>query len=214
VSATPLERLAEFAAAVHPATLPEAVASGVREHLLDTVGVSLAATGLDTSAMAREVALAWGGPPQATVIGLGDRLTAPGAAFVNGVLAHSLDFDDTHLPSILHPSASIVPAVLAAAEAAGATTDQAVAAAAAGYEVCIRTGMAAYDRRLGNSVFFERGWHATSICGTLGSAVAAAPLDGLGPGRIRYDLRIADVRASRCLEVAWKVPFDNRPHCC
>ena len=55
-------------------------------------------------------------PPSACPTGCRPRM----AAFVNGVLAHSLDYDDTHLPSVLHPSASVVPAALAAAEHAGA----------------------------------------------------------------------------------------------
>ena len=55
--------------------------------------------------------------PQATAVGVPDRVTAAQAAFVNGVLAHSLDYDDTHLPSVLHPSASVVPAALAAGRA-------------------------------------------------------------------------------------------------
>jgi 2-methylcitrate dehydratase PrpD len=129
------------------------------------------------------------------------------------VLAHSLDFDDTHLPSILHPSASIVPAVLAVAEGAGAGMDETIAAAAAGYEVCIRTGMAGYDRALGNSVFFERGWHATSICGTLGSAVAAARLMGLGHAGIGHALGIAASMGSGIIEANRAGGSVKRLHC-
>jgi 2-methylcitrate dehydratase PrpD len=213
LSATPLERLAEFAARLQPSALPEAVARSVRERILDTMGVCLAASPLDTSAMARKVALTWGGPGRSTLIGFEDRLPAPAAAFVNGALAHSLDFDDTHLPSILHPSASIVPAVLAMGEALGATTHQVVAAAAAGYEVCVRTGMAGYDRSLGNSVFFERGWHATSICGALACAVAGAKLMGLGADGIGHALGIAASMASGILEGNRAGGSVKRLHC-
>ena len=58
-----------------------------------------------------------GGTPQAHAVGMAEPVPAALAAFVNGVLAHSLDYDDTHLPSVLHPSAAVVPAALAAAEA-------------------------------------------------------------------------------------------------
>ncbi|MBM3791203.1 MAG: MmgE/PrpD family protein, partial [Acidobacteria bacterium] len=153
MSDTPLLRLASFAAGLRYETLPEPVARSIRERILDIAGLCLASSRLETSFMARKVALAWGGPGEATVYGYGDRLPAPGAGFVNGTLAHSLDFDDTHLPSVLHPSASVVPAALAAAQAEGGDSHAAIAAAAAGYEVCVRTGMAAYDRELGNSVF-------------------------------------------------------------
>jgi kynurenine formamidase len=68
--------------------------------------------------MALELVADQGGSPQAQVV-RGPRTSAAWAAFGNGVLAHSLDYDDTHLPSVLHPSASVVPAALAAAERHG-----------------------------------------------------------------------------------------------
>ena len=206
-------RLAEFAAAVRYETLPPDVVDSVRDRILDTVGLCLGATPLDTSGMALRVARSWGGPAEATVIGAADRLPAVGAAFVNGVLAHSLDFDDTHLPSVLHPSASIVPGVLAVAESTGASVADAIAAAAAGYEVCVRTGMAAYDKALGNSVFFERGWHATSICGTLRVAVAAAKLMGLGADGIGHALGIAVSMSSGVIEGNRAGGSVKRLHC-
>lgn len=213
VSSTPLQALAAFAADVTFEALPPAVVESFTHRTLDTLGICLAATTLDTSAMATQVAAAWGGPGEATVIGCPHRLPAPAAAFVNGVLAHSLDYDDTHLPSVLHPSASIVPAALAVGEALGARSRDVMAAAAAGYEVCIRTGMAGYDRRLGNSVFFERGWHATSICGTLGVAVMAAKLYGLGAEGIGHALGIAASMGSGIIEGNRAGGSVKRMHC-
>ena len=75
-------------------------------------------------------------------MGIGARLPAAAAAFVNGTLAHSLDYDDTHLPSVLHPSASVVPAALAVAQARQRSTRELIAAIAAGLEVSVRVGMA------------------------------------------------------------------------
>jgi 2-methylcitrate dehydratase PrpD len=206
-------KLAEFAASLRYEALPADVVSSVRERLLDTVGLCLGATPIETSAMALRVARSWGGPADATVIGAADRLPAPAAGFVNGVLAHSLDFDDTHLPSVLHPSASIVPGVIAVAETEGASLAETIAAAAAGYEVCVRTGMAAYDASLGNSVFFERGWHATSICGTLGVAVAAAKLMGLDAAGIGHALGIAVSMSSGIIEGNRAGGSVKRLHC-
>ena len=126
---TQVQRLAAFAAACRDEGLPEAVSADVGGRILDVLGNCLAgraesqgAAGLaePDRAVLRAVA-AWGGTPEAGVIGSHERLPAPSAALVNGTLAHALDFDDTHLPSVLHPSASIVPAALAAAEAVDAT---------------------------------------------------------------------------------------------
>ncbi len=207
------QRLADFAASVTYDALPPEVVSSIRERILDTIGLCLGAVPLETSDMALRVARSWGGPPEATVIGAVERLPAVGAAFVNGVLAHSMDFDDTHLPSVLHPSASLLPAVLAVAERTGASLADAIAAAAAGYEVCVRTGMAAYDKSLGNSVFFDRGWHATSICGTLGVAVAASKLMGLGTDGIAHALGIAVSMGSGVIEGNRAGGSVKRLHC-
>jgi 2-methylcitrate dehydratase PrpD len=213
VSDTPLTRLAEFSAGVRYENIPEAVQRSIRERILDTAGLCLASTRLETSEMARRTAKAWGGPEHASVFGFGDRLPAAGAAFVNGVLAHSLDFDDTHLPSVLHPSASIVPAALALGEATGASTHEVIAAAAAGYEICIRTGMAAYDRELGNSVFFERGWHATSICGALACATVGAKLFGLSAEGIGHAIGIACSMGAGIIEANRAGGSVKRLHC-
>jgi len=215
VSETPLQRLAAFAHGVRWEALPAEVQRSLRERVLDTVGLALAASRLDTSRMARRVAQAWsgGGAPEATALGFGDRQPAAGAAFVGGVLAHSLDFDDTHLPSVLHPSASLVPAALALGEALGKGSHETLAAAAVGYEVCVRTGMAGYDRQLGNSVFFERGWHATSICGTLGAAVTAAKLFGLGADGIGHALGIACSMGAGIIEANRAGGSVKRLHC-
>jgi 2-methylcitrate dehydratase PrpD len=215
MTATPtlLERLSEFAARVSYSTLPSTVTSGIKHHIFDTIGVCVAAAKLDTSQMAADMARIWGGPEEATMIGFNGRLPATGAAFVNGTLAHSLEFDDTHLPSVLHPSASIVPTVMAVGEAVGASGKEMIAAAAAGYEVCIRTGMAGYDRALGNSTFFERGWHATSICGTLAAAVVAAKLYGLDAGGIGNAFGIAVSMGSGVIEGNRTGSSVKRLHC-
>jgi len=210
---TPLQVLATFSAGLTYDALPRPVVESFTHRVLDTLGICIAATALDTSGMATRVAAAWGGHGEATVIGYADKLPAAAAGFVNGVLAHSLDYDDTHLPSVLHPSASIVPAALAVGEATGASTRDVIAAAAAGYEICIRTGMAGYDRTLGNSVFFERGWHATSICGTLACAVVAAKLYGLGAEGIGHAIGIAASMGSGIIEGNRAGGSVKRMHC-
>lgn len=172
------EKIAEFAAVTEYDALPEEVRASVRSRVLDTLGNCLAALELDTSDAIRDHVTSQGGTPQAVALGIGVLVPATQAALVNGVLAHSLDFDDTHLPSILHPSATVIPAALAAAQLADATGRELMRAIAVGLEVCVRLGMAGYDREVGNSEFFERGQHATSICGTIAGSVAASLLLG------------------------------------
>ncbi|GIE90274.1 MmgE/PrpD family protein [Actinoplanes regularis] len=208
----PLARiLGEFAATVDP---PETVRADVPERVLDVLGNALAAhaePGADAAPAALATMRRWGGVPEASVLGSGERLPAPNAAFVNGVLAHSLDFDDTHLPSVLHPSASVVPAALAAAQA-GAEGDL-IAAIAAGIEVTNRLGMAGCDPETGANLYFERGQHATSICGTIGAAVAVARLYGLGPAGIADAIGIAASMGAGVLEANRTGGSVKRTHC-
>ena len=207
------QRLARFAVAANYDRLPDEVVDSVRKRVLDILGICVAATPLETSGAAREFVRLQGGHPQAHAVGVTEPIPAGLAAFVNGVLAHSLDYDDTHLPSVLHPSASVVPAALAAAEAAGADGKALIAAIAAGLEVTVRLGMAGYDDARRNSTFFEHGQHATSICGAMGGAVSAALLFGLDADGITHALGIAASTASGILEANRTGGTVKRMHC-
>ena len=207
------QQLAAFAAASSHDSLPTDVIDSVRGRVLDILGICYAATELETSRAATAWVAAQGGAAHANAIGLSERVPAAQAAFVNGVLAHSLDYDDTHLPSVLHPSASVVPAALAAAQSAGADGRATIAAIAVGIEVCVRIGMAGFDRETGNSTFFEHGQHATSICGALGSAVAAGMLLGLSEQQLVDVLGVAASMASGIIESNRTGGTVKRMHC-
>lgn len=212
--ATPLAtQLAEFATAATPDSLGETLRAIVRDRVTDSVGVSLAALGLDTSRAAVSLVRLRGGSAQADILGESGQVPAAAAAFANGVFAHSLDFDDTHLPSILHPSASVVPAALAAAQASGAAGADLIAAIAVGLEVCVRIGIAGYDPRTNANIWFDRGQHATSICGTMGAAVAAAKVSGLDAEGVRHALAISASMASGVIEANRGGGTVKRMHC-
>jgi 2-methylcitrate dehydratase PrpD len=198
--ATAVQRLAAFAAAELPPARAGEIVADVRRRVRDLLGVSLAAEATEPATVVRRVVGGWGGHPQAALVGRPERRPAPAAALHNGTLAHALDYDDTHLPSVLHPSASVVPAALAAGEAAGSSGAELIAAVAVGDEVCIRLGLAGYDPELGNSVFFERGFHATAICGAVGGAAAAGRLLGLTAEGLAHAMAVGASMGSGLLE--------------
>ena len=215
---TLVDRFGALAAATTVGSLPAEVVRSVPQRVLDVLGICVRATTLDTSGAMSGLVLDEGGAEVATGVGLARRVPARAAAFLNGGLAHSLDYDDTHLPSILHPSASVVPAALAAGEAAGATGAQVLAAVAVGLEVAVRTGMAGYDPDAdggrGQSVYFEHGQHATSICGALGSAAAAAMLWRPGDaGAVANSIAVACSMASGIIEANRTGGTVKRVHC-
>ena len=197
---TLVQQLAAFAVANDHSRLPDDVIASVRQRILDILGICLAASTLESSRAVLGYVADQAGAEQAHVVTLPRRVPAAQAAFANGVLAHSLDYDDTHLPSILHPSAPVVPAVLAAAESAGASGREVIAATAVGLEVCVRLGMAGYDRAAGTSLFFERGQHATSICGAVAGAAAAALLLSGTEAAVADAMGIAASMASGVIE--------------
>ncbi|HWJ84254.1 MAG TPA: MmgE/PrpD family protein, partial [Cellulomonas sp.] len=206
-------KLAAFAAQVGEDGAPAEVRRSAGQRIVDVIGLQLAALQLPTSQAALRFVAQQGGTEQASVVGLAQRVPAAWAAFANGVLAHSLDYDDTHLPSVLHPSASVVPAALAAAELSGASGDAVLDAVAVGIEVTVRVGMAGYDRASNNSIYFEHGQHATSICGTIGAAVAAAMLHGFDADRITDAIGVAASMASGVIEANRTGGTVKRMHC-
>jgi len=213
---TLVSALAEFAVSTRRG-LPDQITSDVSGRVLDILGNCLAAQELTDPGEPHEAVLrmtaAWGGREESSVIGRSLRLPAPAAALVNGTLAHALDFDDTHLPSVLHPSASVVPAVLAVAESVAAPGAELCRAVAVGIEITNRLGMASYLPELRNSVFFEKGWHATSICGTVGSAAGAALLLGLDADGVAHAMGIAASMGAGIIEANRTGGTVKRVHC-
>ena len=212
-TATLAEQLADFAVRTRLGHLPADVQQSIDSRVLDLLGICAAAAPLETSRAARGWAAESAGRPQASAVGVSTMLPAASAAFVNGTLAHSLDYDDTHLPSVLHPSASIIPAALAAGEAAGAPGRLVSAGIAVGLEVCVRLGMAGFDPANGNSMFLEYGQHATSICGTMGAAVAAATIAGMDRAGIVNSLGVAASMAAGIIESNRNGGTVKRMHC-
>src|SRR6185312_131721 len=112
-----------------------------------------------------------GGAPFASLIPSGARRSVEAAALVNGVAAHVLDYDDVGLDG--HPSAVLVPAILAQGETNGASGAEMLTAYVAGYEVWAE--LAAREP----TPLHRKGWHPTSVRGAVAAAAACAKLRGL-----------------------------------
>ena len=167
--------LAEWAAGFRLADAPDAVIERMKALVLDLLRVVAVGARLPWSRAARRLALALGGRGNSSLLLSGDRLDAARAAFVNGAYAHACDLDDTHVGSMHHAGASILPAVLAVAEQEDADGRAALEAAVVGYEASLRIGLATQPS------LFHRGFMATPTCGALGAALAAGKLLGFNP---------------------------------
>ncbi len=105
-------QLARFVADIEQQNLPLEVSERAKLLIMDTLGIAFRARyeGTATASLlkaAEKLGLAGG---NASVIGIGQSYAPPAAAWLNGALAHSLDFDDTHAAGSIHPSSPIVPA--------------------------------------------------------------------------------------------------------
>lgn len=188
------ERLADFALGLDAEAIPPAVRDRARWHLLDALGVCLASSSMAFGPAALVAAERLGQGDESTVVGFGRRLPAASAALANGALLHGLEYDDTHTPSIIHGSSVVVPAALAAAEAARASGRELLAALVIGWEALIRLGLAA------PGAFQRRGFQTTAVCGPFAAALVAGRLLGLNREQLVGALGIAGSQAAGIFE--------------
>ncbi|ONG54814.1 2-methylcitrate dehydratase [Pseudoroseomonas deserti] len=186
----PAQRIADFAATLRHGDIPAAVRARARIQMLDAIGVGLAANAYGFADRALAGIAALGGPGEGTVIGRAERLPLRDAALANGFLMHGLDFDDTHLASIIHATAACLPVALSLGEALDASGEEVLTAYAAGMEVAIRIGLAV------KGGFHHAGYHATGVVSHFSSAVTAGRLLGLTTSQIAHAQGIASSTAA------------------
>ena len=169
-------QLAEFAAGLTYDKLPAEIAARTKLLILDVAGIMVRARhdAESTASLVSAVERLGQVAGNCSVLGDGRGYTPMAAALVNGSLAHSLDFDDTHAEASLHSSAPIVPAVLAAAEMTDASGKDVITACIVGYEIQIRLAKA-----LVPTAHYDRGYHPTATTGVMAAAAAVAPCSSL-----------------------------------
>jgi 2-methylcitrate dehydratase PrpD len=187
--------LADFIVGLSPERLPDAVLGRAEDSLLDVLGCALGGSREPLADPLVRLATSQGPAGDAGVLGRGVKVTAAWAALVNGAFAHALDYDDVYTGMIGHPSAPLMPAVLALGEWLGAGGADCLGAFVAGYEVEARVGRAI------NPSHYSRGWHATSTLGGLAAAAAGARLLGLDARRTRIALGLAATQAGGLRQV-------------
>lgn len=206
VVAEPSHALARFAVNLRHQDIPENVRSRARHHALDSIGIALASTKYDFAQRTVNAIAGLGGAGPVPVIGMPARLSPRDAAIVNGLLCHGLDFDDTHLGGIVHPTASAFPAALSAAMHVGASGRDLVTAYIVGVEVTSRLGAVV------KGAFHQVGFHPTGLVGAFGCALTAGVLFGLSERELVQAQGIALSLASGSLEFLEDGAWNKRIH--
>lgn len=187
----PTETLAKFITSLNFVDLPEEVVNKTKDTILDTLGCGLAGYTLaveEINPLLNLLAEA-GGRPEATIFGKGIKTSCLNTALANSTIAHTIDFDDTHVPSIAHFGCCTVPVALALGEKVGAGGADIITAVVAGFEAGGKVGRSVMPTH------YER-WHSTSTNGTIAAAATAAKLLNLNLAETETTLGIAADQAA------------------
>lgn len=198
--------LAEFAAGLKHDDIPSDVRIRAHHHMLDAAGIAMASTRYDFAHKTLAGLRALGGEGDVPVFGMPAALPMRDAATMNGFLCHGLDYDDTHIAAIVHPTASVLPAVLSASAYVGATGREMTTAYIIGVETAARIGMCA------KSQFHQVGFHPTGMVGIFGCALAAGRLIGLNAKQLQHAQGLAVSMAAGSMEFLEDGAWNKRFH--
>lgn len=171
--------------------VPAEVARKAKHHILDTIAAMLSGTELLPGRLADKYAARLEGPREANVLGSGRQIGFTAAAFINGLLAHANETDDSHAPSLTHPGCSIVPAALTTADWQRRSGEDLIRAVVLGYDICTRINFA-----ITVQVLEDMHRSTYSISGAFGAMAAAAALTELNQLQVKYALSFTAQQAS------------------
>jgi len=192
------ETLARFVVETKWQDIPAEARHEAKRALLNFFAVALAGCRTEPVAMALKVMAQFSGGREATVVGRRERIDALSAAFLNAAGANVFDYCDTHLPTVVHPTSPLAPAVLAMAELQRVTGPEFLTAFVLGFEIECRIGAAISPGH------YPKGWHITSTCGVFAAAAAAGKLLGLGVQPMVWALGTAATQsAGLCECLGW-----------
>lgn len=190
----PEKTLADFVAHHQFDALPKDVIHEAKRSILNTFATAFAGSREPAIGKYLKTVLPYSGPATASLIGRPERVDMPTAAFANAAAANIHDFDDTHLPTIIHPTAPVAHALFAQAEERTISGKSLLHAFILGAEI---------ECRIGNAVspsHYSRGWHITSTCGVFGSALGTGALLGLTPNEMGWAISNAAAQSAGLVE--------------
>jgi 2-methylcitrate dehydratase PrpD len=198
--------IADFIVNTRYERLSPAAIDGAKSSILDTLGVILAAGGMEPAVRGVvEFAQESGGRPESSVLGFGGRVPAVMAAFVNGAMAHCLDYDD-QTPWGQHSASSLIPAVFAVAERVAAqrgavSGKDMIAAVAAGQDLF---------NRFRCHVDWHKDWNFSTVMGVYCATAASGYLLDLSREQVANSMGIASMQSCGTAAVINAVGSDLR----
>jgi 2-methylcitrate dehydratase PrpD len=193
--------LAKHVSSTEYRDIPVETVKVTKQFILDTLGVTIAGGTLgDGPRQILDLLRDWGGKPESTILGFGDKVPSPMATFANGAMAHALDYDDCLDTGFVHPGVTVIPPVLAIAERLGKVSGkELITAVALGYDIICRL---AHSVALG-PVKWQPTWMPTCLLGVFSSAAACGKLLKLDDEGIADAFGIALNQAGGTFEMAF-----------
>lgn len=182
--------IAKFVSELTFKDLPSKAIERTKELFLDYIGVTIGGSTSPEARIVHSVLEKLGGTKESTVIGFDYMTSCQNAAFANGIIAHSLEYEDTHFKSIVHVSPPVISAALSMAEREKARGESLITSIVAGYEVAARVGMSVAPNH------FYEGFHPTGTCGAFGAAASAGVILGLDEESMTSALGLAGTQAA------------------
>jgi 2-methylcitrate dehydratase PrpD len=180
--------LARYIVSARSSDIPAHVRKEARRTLLNWLGCAIGGSRQPAVENAIAALTPFAGSGMATILGRTEKLDALNASLVNGLSSHVLDFDDTHLRTIIHPAGPVAPALLALSEHQPVSGEDLLAALIVGIEAECRIGNAVYPAH------YDIGWHITGTTGPFGSAAAVGRLLKLSEEQMVWALGMAAVQ--------------------
>ena len=166
-------------------SIPAPVRKEAARTLLNWVGCALGGSYNEAVSIAVSALSPFFGARQASLLGLREKADVFHASLINGISSHVLDFDDTHLRTIIHPAGPVVSAILALSEYQPVSGKDFLNALVLGVEAECRIGNAVYPAH------YDAGWHITGTAGVFGAAAASGKLLGLTEQQMTWALSLA-----------------------
>ena len=199
------DQLAGFALDLSFDAIPEHIRERAKYLMLDAIGIAYASHGFPFAG-ATMAAMTSLGAGESAVIGYGRKLNPRDAALVNGVLAHGLDYDDTHSPGVIHATVSSLPLALALGDKLKVSGRDFLTAYVAAMETSTRLGSVA------KGGFHQVGFHPTGLVGIFGCTLAASRLLGLSREQTAMAQGVALSMAAGSLEFLEDGAWTKRMH--
>ncbi|HJS74410.1 MAG TPA: MmgE/PrpD family protein [Vicinamibacteria bacterium] len=187
--------LARFVVESTASDVPESARKEATRTIVNWVGCALGGARHETVHRALEAVSELSGPRAASVLGRKDRLDILHASLLNGISSHVLDFDDTHLETIIHPAGPVAPVLLALAERRPMGGADFLHAFILGVEVECRVGLSVYPSH------YDRGYHITGSAGVFGAAAAAGKVLALDETQMTWALGLAATQSAGLREM-------------